>query len=95
MFLFILLLANSAALNVALTDNTFPGADFNVVRGKLSVQWERIAPGSNVTHSVILQPLKSQFFNFTSAIVTYLPVEDGAEKVNSFEQRFFSLCFYC
>ncbi|XP_071845180.1 translocon-associated protein subunit beta-like isoform X2 [Apostichopus japonicus] len=71
---------SSAALNVALTDNTFPGADFNVVRGKLSVQWERIAPGSNVTHSVILQPLKSQFFNFTSAIVTYLPVEDGAEK---------------
>ncbi|KAJ8029570.1 Translocon-associated protein subunit beta [Holothuria leucospilota] len=71
---------SSTAHNVALTDETFPEADFKVIQGKLSVQWERIAPGSNVTHSVILQPLKSQFFNFTSATVTYLPLEDAEEK---------------
>ncbi|WP_411026736.1 hypothetical protein, partial [Salmonella sp. s54395] len=68
---------SSAAFNVKLSDETFPDADFKVVQGQLSVQWERIAPGGNVTHSVILQPLKSQFFNFTSGMVSYLPVEDG------------------
>lgn len=71
---------SSAAMDVSLNDETFPAADFDVVYGKLSVHWERIAPGSNVTHTVILQPLKSQFFNFTSATVSYLPMEEADKK---------------
>lgn len=70
----------SAAINVELSDETFPDTDFQVIQGTLTVLWERIAPGSNVSHTVILQPLKSQFFNFTSGTVTYLPTEDGTEK---------------
>ncbi|XP_072037820.1 translocon-associated protein subunit beta-like isoform X1 [Amphiura filiformis] len=72
---------SSAALNVALTDETFLDSDFEVVTGNLAVMWDRIAPGSNVSHSVILRPLKSGFFNFTSASVLYYPVEGSEPKV--------------
>lgn len=34
----------SAALDVALQDEGFPEADFEVVRGNLEVKWDRIAP---------------------------------------------------
>ncbi|WP_411025622.1 hypothetical protein, partial [Salmonella sp. s55004] len=61
---------SSAALNVVLSDKTFPDSHFRPVLGKLTVQWERISPGNNVTHSVILQSVNSGFFNFTSATVT-------------------------
>jgi translocon-associated protein subunit beta len=58
---------DSAALDVSLVDSTFPADDFEVVHGKLDVKWERIAPGANVTHAAVLKPLKSGYFNFTSA----------------------------
>ncbi|OWK04844.1 SSR2 [Cervus elaphus hippelaphus] len=32
---------------------------------------------SNVSHTVVLRPLKAGYFNFTSATVTYLAQEDG------------------
>ncbi|KAK3731453.1 hypothetical protein QZH41_013640 [Actinostola sp. cb2023] len=37
--------------------------------------------GTNVSHSVILRPLRSGVFNFTSAIVTYKPNEEGQVQV--------------
>ena len=43
------------------------------------MRWERIAPGSNVSHVVILKPLKSGYFNFTAAEVTYLAKEGDAD----------------
>lgn len=43
----------------------------------LNVKWDRIAPASNVSHTVVLRPLKAGYFNFTSATVTYLAQEDG------------------
>ena len=60
-------MGDSAALDVSLVDNTFPTEDFEVLHGQLDVKWERIAPGSNVTHAAVLKPLKSGYFNFTSA----------------------------
>ncbi|XP_033634845.1 translocon-associated protein subunit beta-like [Asterias rubens] len=72
---------SSAALNVALSDETFHDSDFRVVSGKVRVQWDRIAPATNVTHTIILQPLKSGYFNFSSATVAYLPTEDAEPMV--------------
>lgn len=70
---------DSAALDVSLVDNTFPKEDFEVLYGQLDVKWERIAPGADVTHAAVLKPLKSGYFNFTSAEVSYLASEDASE----------------
>lgn len=70
---------DSAALDVSLTDNTFPTEDFELLHGQLDVKWERIAPGANVTHAAVLKPLKSGYFNFTSAEISYLASEDASE----------------
>lgn len=35
------------------------------------------ASASNVSHTVVLRPLKAGYFNFTSATITYLAQEDG------------------
>uniref|UniRef100_A0A5F9DUV8 Signal sequence receptor subunit 2 n=1 Tax=Oryctolagus cuniculus TaxID=9986 RepID=A0A5F9DUV8_RABIT len=68
---------SSAALEVELSDDSFPPEDFGIVSGMLSVKWDRIAPASNVSHTVVLRPLKAGYFNFTSATITYLAQEDG------------------
>ena len=61
---------DSAAMDVSLTDGSFPTEDFELLFGQLEgVKWERIAPGANVTHAAVLKPLKSGYFNFTSAQV--------------------------
>jgi len=71
---------DSAAMDVSLTDGSFPTEDFELLFGQLEgVKWERIAPGANVTHAAVLKPLKSGYFNFTSAQVSYLATEDASE----------------
>eukprot|EP00106_Octopus_bimaculoides_P003276 XP_014770718.1 PREDICTED: translocon-associated protein subunit beta-like [Octopus bimaculoides] len=35
---------------------------------------------SNVTHAVVMKPLKFGFFNFTAAQLTYLPKDDAEER---------------
>lgn len=45
----------------------------------LQVRWERIAPGANVTHSVVIRPQNWGAFNYTAAVVTYYPSEDAKE----------------
>uniref|UniRef100_A0A671M498 Translocon-associated protein subunit beta n=1 Tax=Sinocyclocheilus anshuiensis TaxID=1608454 RepID=A0A671M498_9TELE len=78
----------SAALEVELSDDSFPPEDFGIVSGMLNVKWDRIAPrlcsltlplfsASNVSHTVVLRPLKAGYFNFTSASVSYLTQEGG------------------
>uniref|UniRef100_A0A8C6UT42 Translocon-associated protein subunit beta n=1 Tax=Neogobius melanostomus TaxID=47308 RepID=A0A8C6UT42_9GOBI len=68
---------SSAALEVDLSDDSFPPEDFGIVSGMLNVKWDRIAPASNVSHTVVLRPLKAGYFNFTSATVSYLAQEGG------------------
>jgi len=67
------------ALKVTLVDNNFPAERFEVVKGLLAVYWDRMAPGTNVTHSVILRPLYYGVINYTSAEVSYYP-SDTADK---------------
>ncbi|XP_002740523.1 translocon-associated protein subunit beta-like [Saccoglossus kowalevskii] len=68
---------SSAALKVELRDETFPTSDFQNVHGKYVVTWDRLAPGSNVSHTVIVRPLQAGFFNFTAATISYIPQEDA------------------
>lgn len=41
------------------------------------------ASASNVSHTVVLRPLKAGYFNFTSATITYLAQEDGPVVIGS------------
>lgn len=72
---------SSTAFNVLLADNTFPESDFVTVRGQLSVTWKSLAPGTNLTHVVILKPLTHGVFNFTAASVSYQPTEEADNQV--------------
>jgi len=68
------------AHTVTLDDrNGFPTQYFEIVKGLLQVEWESIAPGENVTHSVVLRPRISAAFNSTSAVVSYLPSSNAKE----------------
>lgn len=69
----------SAALDIKLSDNSFNPAYFEVTSGLLSFKLNRLAPGSNVTHTVVIRPLTFGYFNFTSADVSYRTSEDSQE----------------
>jgi len=73
----------NVANQVKLVDSTFPSGEFARVLGQLSVEWRSIPPNGNVTHVVVLKPLKSDVFNFTSAELSYIPTE-GAEPQKAF-----------
>ncbi|KAL4227827.1 SWI/SNF and RSC complex subunit Ssr2 [Mactra antiquata] len=73
-------IGGSVAQKVRLQDDSFPEADFKVVAGNLQAYWERIAPNTNVSHSVILRPLNFGYFNFTAAEVSYSSGEDLTER---------------
>jgi len=64
------------ATKVTLDDSTnFHAQYFEILKGVLSVEWDRIPPGSNVTHSVILKPRFVGSFNYTAAEISYFPSE--------------------
>ena len=75
---------SSSAYNVALNDASFPATDFKVVKGQSSVQWSSIPPNGNVTHALVLQPLKAGSFNFTAAQLSYEITEGGDRQVYIF-----------
>jgi translocon-associated protein subunit beta len=74
----------SSALDTELVDNSFAAEDFEVLHGSLSVKWQRIGPGANVSHVVIVKPKKSGYFNFTSADLSYLPSESATERQRAY-----------
>lgn len=69
----------SAALDIKVTDESFHPAYFELTSGILNFKLNRLAPGSNFTHTVVIRPLTSGFFNFTSADVSYRTSEDSQE----------------
>jgi len=79
-------IGSSAALDVQLRESSFPSTDFELVRGQLQLKFDRIAPGTNISHIVVVRPLKYGYFNFTSAEVSYLPLEE-AEAVTGFSSE--------
>nr|QBH72912.1 translocon-associated protein, beta subunit precursor [Franklinothrips vespiformis] len=72
-------IGSSAAVNVALTDASFPSESFLVVGGQLSVKLDRIPPGTNVSHVAVVRPRKYGYFNFTAAEVSYLPSDEAKQ----------------
>lgn len=70
----------SAATKVVLSDKSMPAEDFSLVMGSLNAEWQRIAPGTNVTHVAVVRPLKSGYYNFTSGEISYLPSEEAKDR---------------
>jgi translocon-associated protein subunit beta len=62
---------------------SFPPEDSGIVSGMLNVKWDQIAPASNLSHTVVLRPLKTGYFSFTPATITYLAQEDGPVVIGS------------
>ncbi|KAK2566899.1 Translocon-associated protein subunit beta, partial [Acropora cervicornis] len=77
------------ATSVLLTDNSFPADQFNVLHGLLSVKWKAVAPGTNVSHTIILEPKRSGIFNFTSAQMAFstMPGEGRIMPLLEFERK--------
>lgn len=67
-----------AASNVQLKDTSF-GPDFSVVGGQTEVSLGRIPPQGNVTHTLVVRPLKFGYYNFTAAQVTYTSGDESQE----------------
>ncbi|GMT06904.1 hypothetical protein PENTCL1PPCAC_29077 [Pristionchus entomophagus] len=62
------------ATKITLNDiNSYPSQYFGTVRGMLQVNVERLNPGENFTHVVVLRPDHPGLFNFTAAQITYRP----------------------
>lgn len=58
----------------------FVGSEFlSNLKQFLSIISRKIAPGENVTHSVVVRPRSYGIFNHTAAQITYYPKEDSKE----------------
>lgn len=77
-------IGSSAAVGVELIDQGFHPEAFEYVGGHIPVKFDRIAPQSNISHVVVVRPLKYGYFNFTSAQATYKTSDDAAAKVRHF-----------
>lgn len=78
------------ATNVQLKDASF-GPDFKVVGGQAEVSLGRIPPTANVTHTLVVKPLKFGYYNFTAAQVSYSSGDDSKEVKRSKPFIFYSI----
>jgi len=66
------------ATEVKLSDASF-GPDFKVVGGNAEVGLGRIPPAANVSHTLVVRPIKHGYYNFTAAQVTYKSGDESSE----------------
>lgn len=76
-------IGSSAAVGVELVDQGFQTDAFEYVGGHVPVKFDRIPPQSNVSHVLVVRPLKFGYFNFTSAHATYKTSDDATAKVSN------------
>ena len=50
-------------------DGGFRQEDFDLVAGQTKYKLDRVAPGANASHTVVVRPKKFGYFNFTAAEV--------------------------
>ena len=72
---------DNAATNVQVSDSGFRQEDFDVVAGQTKYRLDRVPPGANASHTVVVRPKKFGYFNFTAAEVIYSAGEGGAPVV--------------
>lgn len=72
-------IGNSAAVNVMLTDTSFKPEVFLPAGGQLNVRIPRVPPVSNLTHTVVLRPVRVGFYNFSAAEVTYRNSDESTQ----------------
>merc|ERR1712212_188943 len=72
-------IGSAPALNVQLADGTFSSEHFEIVAGQPQVKFDRIAPSTNVSHTIVVRPKQYGYFNFTAAVVIYLPSEESKD----------------
>ncbi|XP_037080495.1 translocon-associated protein subunit beta-like [Pollicipes pollicipes] len=75
---------SAAALNVQVEDASFGPLDFTTVAGQSHFVLDRLAPGANASHTLVVRPLKYGYFNFTAAQVSYLASETATEPTIGF-----------
>lgn len=77
-------IGSAAALNVRVQDAGFGPGDFDIVAGKADFSLDRLAPGANTSHSLVVRPLKYGYFNFTAATVSYMESATATEPTVGF-----------
>ncbi|XP_043208225.1 translocon-associated protein subunit beta-like [Amphibalanus amphitrite] len=75
---------SAAALNVRVQEAGFGAGDFDIVAGKADFTLDRLAPGANASHTLVVRPLKYGYYNFTAATVSYLDSETASEPTVGF-----------
>jgi len=71
----------SSAVDVQVDDVSLPEEHFDVVSGLSKFKVQRLAPGANLSHTVVVRPKAGVWgrFNFTAGDVTYLATDDAKE----------------
>ncbi|KAL1115003.1 hypothetical protein AAG570_007826 [Ranatra chinensis] len=64
-------IGNNAATKIVISDTSFNSDTFEHAGGQLKATIDRIPPGANVSHTVVLRPVRIGPYNFTAAKITY------------------------
>jgi len=74
------------ATDVQLKDASF-GPDFKIVGGLTEVNFGRIPPAANVSHTLVVKPIKFGYYNFTAAQVTYKSGDESPEVLHGWSSE--------
>jgi len=73
-------LGESTAYDIVLEDDSFPKNDFEVTSGLTTSRWEKLAPGSNITHTLVVRPLASGYYDNRPAKISYRQSAKGQQQ---------------